>query len=146
MSFPPCAQNNSEFSVKYILYGPFCLITTAFSFICVTLDGWDEVDDYERKIAIALIILITLTVWILLPIFLLLEIIKICFYPFGLIVYMLTKKYYQAYPHDRRLSEIRGRTNSNTQRSSTIFTPGNVPDLTAQDYMVDNESIDGHPL
>ena len=107
MSFPPCAGSSAEFTVKYVFYGPLCLLATAASFIYVTLDGWETATRFEKKSAIFVLILMWFVGWILLPLFLFLEIVKLFFFPIGLLAYVLTKKYYQSYPHDPQSSEIR---------------------------------------
>jgi len=77
--FPPCAQNSTEFTINYILYGPFCLIATACSFIYIILNDWNKVEDHDRRVAILLLITIIATSWIFLPISIILEAIKCVF-------------------------------------------------------------------
>jgi len=98
--FPPCAENTQEFTLQYIVNGPMCLLTSGFTFVCFTLAEWETSDGFERKAAISVFIILQLFWCILLPLFLVLELVKLSLYPIGLLAYILTKKYYQSYPID----------------------------------------------
>jgi len=97
-SFPPCAENKGQFIIGWVLYGPLCLLSTGISFVLGTFYNWENESLYEKVWAIAVCIVLVFGVWIILPLFLVLELIKFLFFPVGLLAYMLTKKYYKAYP------------------------------------------------
>lgn len=99
MSFPPCAETEYIFFVRWILYGPTCLLTTAASFVGVTFLDWNESDYFERYMAYIVLAILVCSGWILLPIFIILDIIKIACLPLGILIFILTKKYYTTYPY-----------------------------------------------
>lgn len=127
-SFPPCAETQDIFSVRWILYGPTCLLATAASFACVTISDWDESDQFERRMAKIVIVILICSSWILLPVFIILDVIKIACLPLGLMIFALTKKYYIAYPYSST-SEIRSRSGSiSVPRSSSRINATEVSD------------------
>lgn len=113
--FPPCARNTQDFTIKYFVNGPMCLLATGCTFTYITLDDWRKVDPFEKKAAIIIVIILYLSWFIIVPVFVLLEMVKFALYPFGLAVYILTKKYYQTYPPDRPSSR------STTVRESYVY-------------------------
>lgn len=99
MSFPPCAETEYIFFVRWILYGPTCLLATAASFVGVTFLDWNESDYFERYMAYIVLAILVCSGGILLPIFIILDVIKIACLPLGILIFILTKKYYTTYPY-----------------------------------------------
>lgn len=97
-SFPSCAETKRQFIIGWVLYGPLCLLSTGIVFVMGTFYDWENESLYERMWAIVVCIVLFLGIWIILPLFLALELLKFLVFPVGLLAYVLTKEYYKAYP------------------------------------------------
>lgn len=96
--FPKCVETEKQFVIDWALYGPLCLLSTGIFFVINTFYDWKDEGLYEKMWAIVVCIVVVFGIWIILPLFLILEVIKFLCFPLGMITYILTKKYYQSYP------------------------------------------------
>lgn len=97
-SFPTCVESENQFAIDWVLYGPLCLLSTGIFFVIATFYDWEDESLYERVWAVIVCIALILGIWIILPLFIVLELIKFLCFPVGLLTYILTKKYYESYP------------------------------------------------